>query len=352
MHSAVANFLTTDKPVVQGQGDVDGGAAPLGYDAVDKQLVVNVSEAKTVRAPFELYLEMGSLRVLKEIADQSGIVTKRRMRKGVESGGLPFSIGHLRQLLTNSIYIGKVRYRGSLYEGQHGAVVPKNLFERVQEELASSAPAQRSETNAKSPHRLTGKVFDETGDRQSPAGANKKGVRYRYYVSRRLAQGRRSAGVDGWRLPAKTLENAVSDQLVRWFSDRRNLFDLIDEAQNAQAIEVIVKSAKEVTAQLKAPPSECNIDALGTLVRRVEVSTENLTIELNRDALLKALRGVGEITQSDRPWEPRTIALRSAPATDRPSRLLCHGRSSVAVANVGSSSPPTMIAPLFPIPVS
>ena len=39
-----------------------GGLPPLGYDVRDRKLVVNESEAETVRAIYRRYAELGSVR--------------------------------------------------------------------------------------------------------------------------------------------------------------------------------------------------------------------------------------------------------------------------------------------------
>ena len=39
-----------------------GGLVPLGYDVIDRRLVVNQSEAETVQEIFRRYLELGSVR--------------------------------------------------------------------------------------------------------------------------------------------------------------------------------------------------------------------------------------------------------------------------------------------------
>ena len=44
------------------KGKWTGGTVPLGYDAKDKKLVINKTEAKTVRTIFQLYLESRSFR--------------------------------------------------------------------------------------------------------------------------------------------------------------------------------------------------------------------------------------------------------------------------------------------------
>jgi|SRR5208283_4131574 len=42
-----------------------GGTVPLGYDVVERRLVINPPEAETVRAIYKRYLEVGSIRLLK-----------------------------------------------------------------------------------------------------------------------------------------------------------------------------------------------------------------------------------------------------------------------------------------------
>jgi hypothetical protein len=40
-----------------------------------------------------------------------------------------------------------------------------------------------------------GKLYDDAGNRMTPAHANKRGLRYRYYVSSALSQGRPAGSV-------------------------------------------------------------------------------------------------------------------------------------------------------------
>src|SRR6266478_5612627 len=57
------------------KGKWTGGTVPLGYDGKDKKLVVNETEAETVRAIFRLYLELKSFSKLVAELDRRGIVT-------------------------------------------------------------------------------------------------------------------------------------------------------------------------------------------------------------------------------------------------------------------------------------
>ena len=52
-----------------------GGVVPLGYNAIDRKLMLNQEEAETVRTLFELYLKLGTVRKVKIEADTQGLRT-------------------------------------------------------------------------------------------------------------------------------------------------------------------------------------------------------------------------------------------------------------------------------------
>jgi DNA invertase Pin-like site-specific DNA recombinase len=89
-----------------------GGLVPIGFDVHERRLVVNQSEAKTVRELFQRYLELGSVRLLMEDLNRRGVRSKVRVAKnGKQSGGNPFFRGALCALLSNPIYVGEIRRR-------------------------------------------------------------------------------------------------------------------------------------------------------------------------------------------------------------------------------------------------
>ena len=90
-----------------------GGNLPLGYDVVDRKLEINEKEAATVRQLFNLYIELGTVRLLKAEADRLGITTKRIIRKdGSVAGGKSFLRGNLYRLLSNPLYVGLIPHKG------------------------------------------------------------------------------------------------------------------------------------------------------------------------------------------------------------------------------------------------
>jgi site-specific DNA recombinase len=115
------------------KGKWTGGSVPLGYDAKDKKLVVNQTEAETVRAIFRRYLELRSFSRLVADLDQRGIVTKQRNTKVAKyNGGISFTYGPLAHFLKNRIYLGDVHHGGKWFQGEHDAIVDRATFDRVQ----------------------------------------------------------------------------------------------------------------------------------------------------------------------------------------------------------------------------
>jgi site-specific DNA recombinase len=268
-----------------------GGLPPLGYDVRDKHLVVNPAEAETVGELFRLYREIGSVRSLKEEIDQRGLLTKRRtLTDGAPVGGKPFSRGHLYALLSNPLYIGKVRHRGALYEGQHRPILDEETFQAVQERLAAQASPRHSQTNGRSLHLLTGLIYDETGDRMSPTHAVNHGRRYRYYVSHRLMEARRREQ-DGWRLPAVEIEQLVVDHMATLLGDSATLLDLSEWKAPLHQTKWGLQRAAEGADMLSTAKSDVIAPLLRTLLNRVEVCPDGIRLQMFADTVRRWLAG-------------------------------------------------------------
>jgi site-specific DNA recombinase len=97
-----------------------GGPVPLGYDVVDKKLVINPEEAERVRTIYRRYLELGSLTDLMVDLRQRNIGTKRTLRPGGRiRGGIEFTKGPLAHLLKNRVYVGEIVHKDKYYVGEH-----------------------------------------------------------------------------------------------------------------------------------------------------------------------------------------------------------------------------------------
>lgn len=189
-----------------------GGNVPLGYRLGDRKLIIEPSEAETVRRIFNLYLELKSLPKLAVRLAELGIVSKERSISGKTIGGQPFRTGALSHLLSNRLYIGEVRHHDQHYQGEHEPILDRGLFAAVQTELASRLNRKVGATH-KSGALLQGLLFDSKGNRMVPVHARKSGVRYRYYQSWVLNHGQKERAGFVSRVPAQEIEQAVSEAL-------------------------------------------------------------------------------------------------------------------------------------------
>ncbi len=276
-----------------------GGTVPLGYEVREKKLVINEAEAEIVRHLFNRYLELRSVRALVDETAASGL-TGRPTTRGKSSGikARPFGRGALYHLLSNPVYVGKTRHRDQLYEGEHQPIIDDDLFAEVQALLAAQAPRRSASTNTPDIHLLTGIVFDETGDRLSPVHANKKGKRYRYYVSSRLTRARKK-GTDGWRVPANELESLAEHQLAETLSETTQLADWIEEWQGSTlAIMDAVHTAQHYAASIKMMPQPERKAIMQRVFRRIELRPNWIHFEIDKAGLVEWL--VGSQTRNHR----------------------------------------------------
>lgn len=207
-----------------------GGHAPLGYDIVEKKLVINPAEAKSIRYIFHRYLELGGVRQLCDDLRAHGIYSKVH-DSNIRPGGMPFSRGALYRLLSNPLYAGQIRYKGICYRGQHESIIEPELWDQAQQTLVNNRvgtikPSRRTEAES-----LSGKLFDAaTGEALVITHANKKGRRYRYYISQSLKTGIEENALGGWRLPGRAIETAVYSIAQSMLKDRDAIVDAVQAA--------------------------------------------------------------------------------------------------------------------------
>lgn len=227
-----------------------GGPVPLGYRSVDKKLEVVSDDAALVRKIFADYLRLGSIGELSAALDREGV--RPRLRK-LASGKIivaeRFMVGPLAHLLKNRFYIGEIAYRGEIHKGEHEPIVDRDLFEAVQARLSERA-VKRKLTRSRSPSMLVGLLFDDRGNPMSPSHANKKGVRYRYYVSHALLQNRKSEAGTVCRVSAPDVEQLVCEALRRTLNVND---DTSDRDLICARIERIVIQSNQIAIVLRRP---------------------------------------------------------------------------------------------------
>jgi site-specific DNA recombinase len=253
-----------------------GGTLPMGYDVRERKLVINQDEARTVREIFERYLELGSVRELKNVLDQRGMVSAIKLsRKGKQRGGKPFSRGALYCLLSNRIYRGEVRHKQQSHPGQHEPIIDCELWERVQAKLYGHAVRHgegRKTAAMRSP--LAGKLFDANGEPLYVQGAVKGQRRYRYYVSKRLVRGESQEPEQS----APEIERAVSAGARTMLGDRAAIALVLDESGiDSSQLVTVLRSTQALIERLQAE-GETASSALAEIIERVDLMREGIRL--------------------------------------------------------------------------
>jgi site-specific DNA recombinase len=285
-----------------------GGLPSLGYDVKDRKLVVNESEAATVRHIFRRYLELGTVRALQADLFAAGIVSKHRTAAdGSPYCGQRFSRGALYLMLKNRIYRGEIVHKGKAFPGEHAAIVDDELWRQVQSRLENNRLERGERDNAIEPGLLTGILFDASSESMTPTHAVKRGTRYRYYISRRLITGIDAGNsdhrIDGQRLPAANLEALIMDRLQSLVADPVEMLNAIAPVEHdAPAQRRIIAAAAANTAKWDGAPNDALRRWARSLIVRAQVHADRIDLDVSAKQLARRLLsdgGADGIPQSD-----------------------------------------------------
>ena len=114
------------------QGRWSGGRPILGYDVVNKKLIVNKKEKKLVRMIFDKYLELASLSRTARWLNDNGYQTKHiKYQNGKEVAPRNFRRADVQRTLSNITYIGRLRFDGMEFDGEQDGLVEEKKFVEV-----------------------------------------------------------------------------------------------------------------------------------------------------------------------------------------------------------------------------
>jgi DNA invertase Pin-like site-specific DNA recombinase len=261
-----------------------GGCVPIGYDCVDRKLVVNEVEARAVRRIFELYAALGNVAALRARLNAEGIRSKVRLqRDGKQRGGALPSVGALFAILRNRIYRGEISHKAMIHEGQHEAIVPAEIWDAVQMTLARTSQRKTVRANANSP--LRGLVRTADGVLFEPVHTTKGGRRYRYYVSKPVPSDG-SQAPKAMRLPALELEAHVAKAISDLLMDEHALLQaLTTEEDPADSRRGVINQARGLTQV----PETDRWTTFRPLIERVVVHAERVDLVMNAPRLHSVL---------------------------------------------------------------
>jgi hypothetical protein len=223
-------------------------------------------------------------------------------------GGHSFSRGHLYRVLSNPLYAGEIDHKGKRFPGQHPAIIARETWDAVQEQLARNGHERLVKAHAKEPSLLSGLLYDSDGERLVATHAVKQGKRYRYYVSARALEHRRQADVRrapaesggtggacrAWRLPAAEIEALVMGRLLAALRDKSRLLDqVLPPCGTVAERQALLNRAGDLSNRLEVGDARKKRGLLLALVARVVLEGEHLVIMIRASVMLGGVPYVG-----------------------------------------------------------
>jgi hypothetical protein len=221
--------------------------------------------------------------------------------------------------------------RRGVYPGAHDAIIDHGLWDAVQHQLAANRIDHVTRAEAAQPSLLAGLVYDDAGQRMTPSHANKKGRRYRYYVSQDLVKAGRNKAPRGRRVPAGDLESLVKDRLRQFLTSERDLFNAFEtQITDARERAQLIAGAADLAERWPGLAAADRRTTLAVLVDRIDLMRETIEIRVLPAGLVLILADPNDRRDWTRPVddaEPRVIL--SVPArlkrTGMETRLLIDG---------------------------
>jgi site-specific DNA recombinase len=298
-----------------------GGTPPLGYDVVDRKLIVNETEAALVRDIFRRYAEHGSAaKIVRELEVEGRTTKSWHTQSGRFHAGRSIDQQHIFYMLRNRIYLGEMTFKGKSFPGQHDPIINQALWDAAHAFVMRRKQGERDPTT-KYPALLTGLLFAPDGQKMIHQATRKKSGRiYRYYVPylhKRQAVGATLAPekTNLGSLPAAEIETAVLTQVHQVLSapevaigawkacQRHPMGTALDEPLTV----IAMKRIAAIWDQL-FPAEQQRIMRL--LIDRIEVHERGLEIHWREDGWL----GLGtEVTQHPLVEESRDLEEEVAP---------------------------------------
>ena len=278
----------------------NGGTIPLGYRLDEEhRLKIDPLTAPVVREVFQRYADGENLRTIIRSLNERGIRTSRNY---------PFRHSSFNTMLKNRKYIGEYHYKDVVIPDAVPPIIPKELFERVQERMKKNqhAPAR---AKAEEEYLLTTKLFCGHCGRLmiGESGKGRNGTIHRYYkcagAKRRLGCHKKAVKKD-WieRVAVQyTIQRVFQDDLIAQIADelvalqgaedsalpllRRQLADTergIENMLNAIQQGIFTSSTRQRLEELENLRAELKSSILQAELERPQYSREDIIQWISR----------------------------------------------------------------------
>lgn len=268
------------------KGIFNGGTVPVGYQVADHRLTPDPATASFVLEAFSKY-DAGA--TMKQIVDWLNAKGVRNTRGG------EMKFNSVQHLLGNRRYIGEYTFRDMVLPGAIPAIVPKDLFDRVQEKMAKNkkAPARHK---AEDDYLLTTKLFYGYCGAYlcGESGTSHMGVVHHYYKCVSVKKKRKECHKKPVR--KEWIEDIVVHETMCMILDDRvidAIVAMIMELQDQEntAIPLLEKQFRSVNTSidnlLNAIQQGILTPSTKQRLEELETSKEELEIKLANEQLMK-----------------------------------------------------------------
>ena len=271
----------------------NGGSRPIGYVVDEEQrLQIDPAIAPFVLEAFKMYDGGASIKQIRDWLNERGVKTHR------EQSGL--SYGAVRYMLNNRRYIGEYSFRDIVVPNGIPAIVPDDLFERVQERLKESgkAPAMHK---AEDDYLLTTKLFCGYCGAYlcGESGKSRSGSTYHYYKCVSVKKKRKKCHKKPVR--KRWIEDLVINEIMKIVMDDDTVEAIVSAVMDLQdrentTIPIYEKQLRETET------------AIGNIVRAIQDGVQSEALMQRLAELEKAKKTIKKNLDKEKLAKPRLSA--------------------------------------------
>jgi len=289
-----AEFYSVDlsEKIHRGQKDnalkglYNGGGIPLGYLLdKDQRLQIDPLTAPIVLEIFKRYAEGETVRAIVESLNERGLKTRKNK---------PYNMNSFNPMLKNRKYIGEYKYQDVVIPDGVPAIVPVELFDRVQARMEKNkhAPAM---SKAEDNYLLTTKLFCGKCGRLmvGESGTSRTGKKHYYY---KCGSAKRKTGCNKKAVKKEWIENLVVShtmQMIFVDSTLSAISDMVLDVQKRENTslpflkEQLAQTERGIQNMLNAIQEGIFTPATKQRLEELEESKERLTISILQEELQK-----------------------------------------------------------------
>lgn len=261
----------------------NGGTVALGFKIDENQnYQINPTTAPIVREIFNNYIAGMTQSEIKDSLNNKGLKN---------NAGRNFTVNNIANILSNRRYVGDYVYSDTVIEDGIPAIIPRDVFDKVQDMLAINKKAP-SRHKAVDDYLLTTKLYcGKCMSFMVGESGNAKGRRYVYY---KCVNTKRNKTCDKKPVKKDWIENIVINQVIQFINNNELIEKLINKIMSIQdkespTLKVLKKQLSQTNKAIEniVAAIEQGIITKSTKARldELEMTKENLETDIAKESI-------------------------------------------------------------------